>query len=477
MKKILFATIVLGGFVLSGCNDWLDVNPRTEVKKDVLLETQKGFRDVLTGAYIRMKNANLYGGETTWGTVEYLAQHWETTAGTTNNYIQTYNYTASSVKDRFTNIFKTYYKVIADVNSILEVIDEKKDIFTKGNYELIKGEALALRAFCHLDVLRLFGPMPTGEISENKILPYVKTVTNEVHDYSTYKQFVALLSEDLNEAEKLLGAVDPILKFSVKELKTVTVIEGELEDDYWAYRQVRMNYYAVLALKARFYSWTQDEPNALLYANKVINAVDPAGNKMWKLADGVTLESGDWALASENIMGLSVYDLDKQATDNFPINGSGKNAIGWKFTYYVFNTTESAADIRFNKQWLKTTSGGNEVYVCLKYYQSETNPVNEIPLIRLCEMYFIAMETNPSVTEANALYDEYASKRGVAKVDLTTDRVNRLKKEFNKEFYAEGQMFFFYKRTGATSTLEYVQLKPEYYTLPLPEREIVFNNN
>ena len=87
------------------------------------------------------------------------------------------------------------------------------------------------------------------------------------------------------------------------------------------------------------------------------------------------------------------------------------------------------------------------------------------------------METTSSVAEANSLYKEYASARGVSSgVDLASDRVNKLKKEFNKEFYAEGQMFFFYKRTGATQSLDYVTLKPEVYVAPLPEREIVYNN-
>lgn len=475
MKKILIAMMALIGSVLAGCNDWLDVSPRTEVKKDALLETQKGFRDMLTGAYIRLKDNNLYGGEMTWGTIEYLAQHWETTAGTTNNYIQTYNYSASVVKDRFTDIFKTYYKVIADVNSILEEIDGKKNVFTKGNYELVKGEALTLRAFCHLDVLRLFGPMPSGDLPEGKVLPYVKTVTNEVHDYSTYDQFVGLLFDDLNEAEKLLGEVDPILKYSIDDLKNTTVIETELEDDYWGYRQIRANYYGVLALKARLYLWTGDKTNAALYANKVIDATDPSGKKMWTLADGVTVETGDWACASENILGLSVYDLDTKASDNFDLTGKGKYAMEWKFTYYVFNTTESAADIRFNKQWVKATKDGQGIYICKKYNQPDQSPRYEIPLIRLGEMYFIAMEA-ASTSKANELYTEYASRRGVSKVDLESDRVNKLKKEFNKEFYAEGQMFYFYKRTGATSSLEYVQIKPEFYVAPLPEREILFNN-
>ena len=473
MKKILLFTLVFSGLSFYGCNDWLDVNPRTQVKKDVLLTTQKGFRDVLTGAYIRLKDASLYGGEMTWGTIEYLAQHWTTTTGTIDNYIQLYNYTDNGVKNRFSSIFKTYYQAIADVNGILEEIDNQQSVFTKGNYELIKGEALAIRAFCHLDVLRLWGPMPIGEITEEKILPYVKTVTNEIHDYSTYEQYVQLLFEDLNEAERLLGQVDPILIYSIEELQNETTCD--VEDDFWMFRQVRMNYYAVLALKARLYLWTQDLSNAAIYANKVINATDHSGNRMWELATGITMESGDLACASEAIVALSVYDLGTKASSNFDLAG-GSKYMDYRFDYYVFPSGESAADIRKNKQWVPLQKNGLNIYVCQKYYQPEANPLNEIPLIRLTEMYFIVMEATASSTEADNLYAEYARAKGISNSGLGENRISLLTKEFNKEFYAEGQMFFFYKRTGATMSLEYVTLKPESYVLPLPEREITFNN-
>ena len=66
-------------------------------------------------------------------------------------------------------------------------------------------------------------------------------------------------------------------------------------------------------------------------------------------------------------------------------------------------------------------------------------------LIRLAEMYFIVMEATSSTTEANGLFSEYASSRGIATADLSSNKLRTLTKEFNKEFYAEGQMFFFYK--------------------------------
>lgn len=93
---------------------------------------------------------------------------------------------------------------------ILEQIDARQDVFEPGMYEIIKGEALAMRAYCHFDLLRLFGPMPT-RTSTGKILPYVTTVGIDYHTHHTYQEFTELLKNDLIDAEGLLKQVDPII--------------------------------------------------------------------------------------------------------------------------------------------------------------------------------------------------------------------------------------------------------------------------
>ena len=49
-------------------------------------------------------------------------------------------------------------------------------------------------------------------------------------------------------------------------------VEGKgVENDFFAYRQNRMNYWACLALKARYYLWIQDEGKAIDYASRVLS--------------------------------------------------------------------------------------------------------------------------------------------------------------------------------------------------------------
>ena len=159
-------------FSTTACSDWLYVSPETEKKKDEMFSKESGYRSALIGAYIRLKSTSLYGGEMTHGTVEMLAQHWNNTSKGSKEYLLSlFDYRNSTVESSFSSIYNNLYKVIADVNAVLEDIDANKDIFKENNYELIKAEALALRAYCHFDILRLFGPMPSN-VPADAILPY-----------------------------------------------------------------------------------------------------------------------------------------------------------------------------------------------------------------------------------------------------------------------------------------------------------------
>ena len=75
MKRI-FITITLLSILCTGCKKFLDVKPEGESTQTEMFRTQKGFRDALTGAYIRMKDGNIYGNALMWGNIEYMAGNW-----------------------------------------------------------------------------------------------------------------------------------------------------------------------------------------------------------------------------------------------------------------------------------------------------------------------------------------------------------------------------------------------------------------
>lgn len=61
MKKLHIYLLLLLGLLVSSCNDWLDVKPRTQVRNDEMYDSYKGFKDALTACYIKMNDRKLYG--------------------------------------------------------------------------------------------------------------------------------------------------------------------------------------------------------------------------------------------------------------------------------------------------------------------------------------------------------------------------------------------------------------------------------
>ena len=454
---------------ITACNDWLEVAPQAEKEEAEMFEKEVGFRNVLIGAYIRMKSNNLYGEDLTYGSIEMLAQHW-TNTDDLGKYLKAYNYEQSVVETKINSFYGNLYKVIADVNGLLNNIDARKEMFEGNNFEIIKGEALAIRAFCHFDVLRLFGPIPTN-LPEGTILPYVTTVSIVPNRLVSYNDFTTKLLADLNEAERCLEANDPILTASIKELSTLEVAQ---DDNFLCDRQMRMNYYAVCALKARVQLWLGNKSEALKYAQKVIDAKDPNGNVMFRLGSATDCANGDLIFSSEHIFNLNVYNLS-----DFKI--SAANTFYTNSTALKYFWASETTDIRRGKMWKEVYDNywWTYYYYMTKYTQATNMPVwakNSIPLFRLAEMYLIAMECG-SIQNANDLYKEVCIARDITPVTFgsTEELSETLILEYNREFYGEGQAFYAYKRLGrskifGTSTVGSALI----YVLPLPKAESLY---
>lgn len=454
---------------ITACNDWLEVAPQAEKEEAEMFEKEVGFRNVLIGAYIRMKSNNLYGEDLTYGSIEMLAQHW-TNTDDLGKYLKAYNYEQSVVETKINSFYGNLYKVIADVNGLLNNIDARKEMFEGNNFEIIKGEALAIRAFCHFDVLRLFGPIPTN-LPEGTILPYVTTVSIVPNRLVSYNDFTTKLLADLDEAERCLEGNDPILTASIKELSTLEVAQ---DDNFLCDCQMRMNYYAVCALKARVQLWLGNKNEALKYAQKVIDAKDPNGNVMFRLGSATDCANGDLIFSSEHIFNLNVYNLS-----DFKI--SAANTFYTNSTALKYFWASETTDIRRGKMWKEVYDNywWTYYYYMTKYTQATNMPVwakNSIPLFRLAEMYLIAMECG-SIQNANDLYKEVCIARDITPVTFgsTEELSETLILEYNREFYGEGQAFYAYKRLGrskifGTSTVGSALI----YVLPLPKAESLY---
>lgn len=473
MKKFYkIFLIILLGTNFSSCESWLDVSPRTDIRADVLLSNESGFNDALLGVYSLMTTPTCYGRDLTFGFMDVLAQYYpDVRSSSTHEYYNAakYQFTEKSEVTRFNNIWSKMYQGVANLNAVLAAIDDKKDIFSTGNYELLKGEALALRAFLHFDVLRMYGPMPSETTA--KAIPYIDSYTNVPQPQLNYSEVIDKIIGDLTKAESLMMKVDPYgPNYKTFDMDNLPKLKK--------YRQNRLNYYAVKALLARVYLYSGNTAKALEYAQSLIGT--PGNNTPVEPFTLTTSTSSSNRLFSTEILfGLDVKLMKNQidaylgesevSTTLLSISGSYLNTNS-----YAIYKTSNAADADFRTAiWFAQTGSGQ--YKLCKY-----NDVTTIPLLKLSEMYLIAAECATSLDDQISYLNTIMSHRGLVGVSTSSTAsqvAGYIKAEFVREFYGDGQSFFFLKRKGSTTgIISPSSFAVKNYIFPIPEDEIEYGS-
>lgn len=482
---IIFKTLLLTLAVLpmTSCMDWLDVKPKTSVDEKELFSREEGFMEALTGIYIQMSATDMYGRELSYGLPDKLAQCYEPGGGSdipqpVFGDEDWYRFPSTKTEGYINSVWKSMYKTIANINNLLMWVEKNRDVLTTENYyEIIKGEALGLRAFLYTDLLRLYGPIfKNAGAGQSPTLPYRTEFNRKPRELSTAEQVTKLIEQDLLAAQELL-ADDPMYMEFPKSGDPETV--GR--DPFLTYRYKRMNLYAVKALAARMYLWKGDRVNAAKYAQQVIDAEDQNGNPYFQL---VTDNATDRIYSTEIIFSMSVDEFDEQTEKDFAVSP-------YSTQYYVQDrdridqwfdiNNDGANDMRY-REGQGFASSGKAAYT-VKYYQNAMFSEalrNTIPLIRLSEMYYILAECADDLETTRYYLSSIREARGsdeLRPISGEDDKLDQLMKEYRKEFYAEGQLWYFYKR-NACKTFLFCPLKTDMaesnYRFPLPENELEF---
>lgn len=463
MKKTLY--ILISILTLSSCEKWLDVVPNTDVPAKELFTTENGFTSALAGLYIVMTEADSYGKNLSFGLTDQLAQLYDYLPDGTSDRKSVYIYDretsgAYNTKGTLANIWQAQYHTIANANNLLKWWDLNAEtvIADPTTRRMIRGEALALRAMLHFDLLRGWGPMhyaSSNEAKEMKCMPYRTAVDHSKQPLLPARKIIDYILNDLYEASECMSYE--------KELDLSNHANG---------RQHRLNYHAINALIARVYNYAGIKDSACVYALKVIDEC------------GLTLQTSNYndpILSKEIICGLSMHELKDNLSEYF--------AVGEKLnTKYYLNTStlntlfetvgNESEDIRAQGSAFHRNNEMQNA-ISLKYIDNDNEM---IPLIRLPEMYYIACESTTDSKVAAAYINAVRNKRGISKAkDVSCDteelRLNALNREYRKEFYGEGQYFWFLKTHGLTGTLSHcpeVVLMEENFIFPLPDAEVQY---
>lgn len=454
-KFIISAAVCCMGMLATGCSDWLDYTPTDKQTYDKQFSTEESFHNAVNGCYNLLNTSALYGYNLSYGSIEVMGNCYLIPSNTSStSELASATYTGSYASNTLSNLWTSAYRAILSMNLALEAVDKYPDVLRPSDAAMIKGELLALRAFVHLDLVRLFGPsasrsgamealtVPFADASE--IMRRERLTLNDI----IYNKIIP----DLSQAQELLKTSDPVLTDGVLN----STVDGESN---WArYRQLRMNYYAATLVKARAYLWVMDYDNALTEAAKIVD--DPQFATAFPWVEPARLLANkvnpDRLFSTECLFGFytspmsDIYERNFAGTLNetiqlYPCKG---------YTAQLFPNT---SDYRYQSQWEASMSLATDMdFTKYKGFRAnQNNPefwATYFGLIRKSEAYLIAAECkvkkndvagaviylNP-VLEARGL-QPFAGTEGPAIV------TNEIKLEYCRDMRGEGQIFFLHKR-------------------------------
>ncbi len=467
MKRHIYILIAMASVLTTACNDWLDVQPRSQVEDTELFKSESGYKEALAGVYSSMVSTSTYTKELTFGFIGVLGQEWDYYYAQQYDDAAKYDYDAALPINFIRGIWQKNYEGIANLNNLLNHIDENKKLFSADNHDVIKGEALALRAFLHFDLLRCFGV--SYAVDPNKpSIPYSTALSYRVFPQRSVHEVAEAVINDLEEAEDLLYKSDPIV--------TGREISESDDNGYLINRQLHLNYYAVKALQARVYMWMGEYQNALEAANEVIQS------NVFAWATVAQLQAGyDKSLATEQIFALNNLTIKADVADKFFADDSQysfavtrdrlleyfENATqDYRYTFLFKSGTATHANYRYSTKY--DMPSGNNTYYMYK-----------MPLIRIAEMYLIKTEAQYRLNHADASLNTInilrIARNLPALAEWPADFNLAMIQEYRRELIGEGQLFFLYKRLNIPviqhSDVNVVETKAYTFPLPITETE------
>ncbi len=486
MKKILKYSLIILAVTLSSCEKWLDIKPSDRLTEEMVFSDKAGFLKALNGVYVELTTPVLYGQNLSAGILDVMAQYYNAATSSTYAYYyyQKYTYTNASVKSTFDQIWQKSYQLIGNCNTIIEKCGNSNEVLPAQYFGMVKGEALALRAMLHLDLLRLFGPIYSLG-STTPAIPYMTAQDYEIQPLLSSDKICENIIKDLTDALALLAETDPVITDGVKNFASTT------GDNSLNYRQYRLNYFAVKALLARTYLWMGDKVNALKVSEEIINSVQNPEKQIFPFVTSASATSAtipDRVFSTEVL--FSLYSSNRVQMHNAlflpTLEANRRLSFAGTLTDGRVNELyDDKNDYRY-KIWSNYNNNGTNVLYHRKYEDmSDTQGASNawrymVPLIRLGEVFLIAAESSSDLATSIQYLNKVRNSKSCFSVNPTSYdlMMNYVTLEFRKEMLGEGQLFFYYKRramlnvaNGALSAGN-VNVALTSYVVPLPDSEI-----
>jgi len=355
MKKSLYRFLTLSLIVVSvsSCEDLLQLEPAQSLSNETALDNDQGVKQALIGAYDNMSQTSLLGGELMRNAELYGGAGEILWVGTYTAPREIFNRDILALNGDVLDFWTDAYEVINSCNNVINAID----IVLPADQARVKGEALALRAWAHFELTRMFGQQYEAGLDNTQLaVPLILIPTLNFGDNvdvarNTVEECYAQVIADLTEAESLLP---------------------EKNDEF-------INKYVAAALLARVYLQKADYAAARDAANRVIGSND------FQLNDTFAE-----TFANDDATNEDVFSVENSELDN-------SNVMA---TYFAINDFGGRADIEIEPEHLALYDDADARKAMFlvdgdaTYTTKFNNEFGNVSIIRIAEMYLIRAECN-----------------------------------------------------------------------------------
>lgn len=417
MKKLYKLSIVLLLVVgLNACSDFL--NPSTKQNKTV--ESIDGIRDLealIIGAHDGLSQLPLYGGNfILFGEVRTPNAFVNRRAMTE---VALFNYLPSSGYSL--GAWDAAYEAIAICNLIIN-----SDVEQSAEVDQVKGQAYAIRALAHMILLELYGQQNVD--GSDMGIPYVTKYLGDDQSFPTRLTVQETYGKIGNDFKKAVGLLDPSI---------VTPA-------------TRINYYAALALQARYYMFVEDYAKAAAAAEKVINSnlysLVPASQylKAWGTDGQPSFIFGIAMTETDNIPIDGIYSkLNQQEASDFFAYG---NVEITKKLYSLFG----GSDVRKGLYTIYPNDVRPEGRLKYRATGKYPDPNTNIPVVRYAEVVLTYAEAKARLNEpvvALTYLNKIPAHRNANSYTAADGLIDSILLERRKELAMEGHYFWTLMRT------------------------------
>ncbi|MEP0007415.1 MAG: RagB/SusD family nutrient uptake outer membrane protein [Balneola sp.] len=452
--KKSYLLLLVAGLLTAACSDFLEPSVDQAKETSTAVSTVADLQAVVYGILDDMNSTALYGRDLIVANEVRSDNMWSSSAS--NRFGAPSQHVYTTQNGNASSFWTNSYGAIAIANIAIAA-----EVGSSATIDDLKGQAYALRALLHFDLVRTFGQqhaIPGG--TANLGVPYVTTY---------------------NEPDNFLPARESVADVYTKVLADLATAEGLISTSNTS--KTSMSYYAVKALQSRVNLEVGNYQDAIDAADVVINS-------------GVYTVPADQAALvaawSTDEASNSIFELGYTATNN-----AGTNSIAriYQNTNYgdvelneeTYDLYDQANDFRF--ALVGTNANGTDTQFRLTgKYPDEINGEDNIRMIRIEEVILNKAEAQARNGAAGAVIattlNTLANNRYTVSPYIGTADLADVLLERRLELLGEGHYFATQMRNGddivadedpgGFTTLAYPDFRAAF---PIPQSEMDANSS